>query len=213
MMRSDDLIEGLVDDLRPIAPRGSLWQRVVQWLTWALLSGSLLALVLGLRSDLQSAVTSLEMWISVAALVVICVVSVVVAMQLSIPQASRPRYIYLIPLIGLSVWGLLVAASGLALGAWGDGSFTYKCARDILFFSAFPGWMLYRLVTRNYPTSSNWSAVAVTVASASVGAIGAHFVCANDGPVHVLLWHGLPVLALLGTMLIFARFLFRPYSG
>lgn len=120
----------------------------------------------------------------------------------------NPVLLALAPML-LGGW---VVMALLRLGATGSAAgpgFGWFCLYDILFVGLLPGALLFFMIRRAAPQRLNLSAWLVLVAGATFGALGAHLSCANDGPLHVLFWHILPVLVIGSLGVTLGRRLMR----
>lgn len=73
-------------------------------------------------------------------------------------------------------------------------SFGGLCASEIFLFALIPALLLFGVVKRGAVLSKEKTGLAVVLASSGVGALAVQFTCHNNSPVHLLLWHVLPVV-------------------
>ena len=211
-MPTDQFLDSLAADLRPVEPRRDTRDLAV----FAALAAVELAAFLTLDVkfvDLAAAVSSPSFWWKLTGLGLITLVSVVTAIR-SFDPAKSPR-------LGLRLGALLIASAlvtGLALDlsyptqatvlerlAWQDG---LRCVASMVGLSIPAIMALGYLMRRGAPTDRAGTSVAGGVAAASWGAFVFAFACPHFDPLYVVTWY------MVGTagIVIAARYAFLAVS-
>jgi hypothetical protein len=212
-MTNELLIRALVADARPVRRLPPPEVRCVRWLGLALALTVTAALQFDLRADLAYLLGAHPLFsIDVACLLLLGLLSARSAFLLSVP-APRSSSTLALPLAGFALW-LVLLASQLALpGALQPGT-GWACVLRIAGLGApalFTCWLLLRGAA---PLAPGCAGLFMALASFSFSALASRLLCARDGALHLLLWHGLPVLVLAGlTALVARRFLRRAVAS
>ncbi len=206
-MNSEQLIQDLVRDARPVrrlAPVG------VRWLLWVIvvaLSVSLIPdILLGVRPDLAQVFHRGCSSLQVCLLTLAAIVSGWAVIALGVPGRAQNPLSRWMPVAALFAWILVIVVSGLASGM-GRCGFSPGCFGSIALVGALPAAFLYFVCRRSAPLRPVWTGVLLMGAAAAAGALGTQFSCSNESPLHLLVWHVLPVIALGATGIILGRFI------
>lgn len=197
---TNDLIGKLSEGLAPVKRIAPAWLRatVFSVLTIAVVMGAIALFTEGLRPD-WTVMLSAHLCQS-AGIFMAGVLAAVAAAILSVPDTRmRPH-----------VWGMLGLASGIwlvviveqlqqgwpGLSAVGE----RNCLTDLVLLGVLPVAAAFFMATRAAPVWRGWAGYAMTLSACSFAALGMRFICANEEPAHLLVWHFLPVfvLALFG---------------
>jgi hypothetical protein len=210
-MNTDRLIHDLAQHATPVKRLETPTLRLLKWMLAALLCVGVGVATLGLRQDLVAAIRNPLYLIQLAAMLSLAFLSALSALMLSVPGYLSPRR-WLLPLITLLLWlGTLVRALTGATDL--SGGLGLSCARDIFVLAAMPAivlaWMLRKGAVLN-PLQTGFCAL---IGSGALGALAAQFICSNDGPLHLLLWHFAPTLAIGLLGLSIGRYLFPWRNG
>jgi hypothetical protein len=204
-MASDDLIDRLTRDLKPVRPR----RPGRELLALGVLGVSELALSLWLgmsRPDMPVAMEMPSFWWKLGSLGLIALVGAVVAV-LSLNPAASPRR-------GLRLLGtilFLTLAGGWVIDAardgwpalvsrlnWHDG---LKCVTKMSLLSIPAVIALGLLMRRGAPTDTAGSSMASGIAAAAWGAFVFVFACPYDDPFYIMVWYAVGC----GLVTLFSR--------
>jgi hypothetical protein len=205
-MRTDQLIEHLTNELKPVRRR-SPWSDALALLV---LCAAELALFLGMgmmRSDMPVAMHRPSFWWKIATLGLIGLVSGTVAIMSLDPARSPRRGLrWIVALIAVSL------ASGWLLDASRDGFSTLinrlhwvnglQCFCNVVVLSVPAIIGLGFLMRRGAPTDPAGTALAAGLTAAAWGAFVFVFACPFDDPLYVAVWYSLGC----GAVTLFARF-------
>lgn len=197
------LVDRLVADVRPVRPLRA--RRLLA--AWGIAQAvALIALVgHGLRPDIGTILHRPLFVAQVSALVA----SGTLTAWLAIRGAFPDRHAWSLPVaavIALGVAGLVPFATSAA--RWPDAAFVaigVPCSTMTVMTAAAPWLVLLLLVGRGAPVMPARTGLLAGVAAFLLAAAGMRAACALDDPLHLLVWHGMPVLlggavsALLGA--------------
>ncbi len=119
-------------------------------------------------------------------------ISSISALQMSIPNI-KTHYFKKIIFINLALWLISIIYffinSTYALAGWG-----FNCAQEIVLTSVIPSVSIYFILKKASTLNRSVVGWLVLTAGASYGALAAHFSCSMTNPLHILVWHSIPVL-------------------
>ncbi|NIJ65322.1 hypothetical protein FHR20_002284 [Sphingomonas leidyi] len=211
-MNTDDLIAQLSEDVPPVR-RGAVGLRLVLGiLLGALVSGTALVLVLGIRPDLGLAMRGPAFWMKWGYTFSLALAAIVMTVQLARPDSARLRWTWLlaVPVVllgGLGVAELARTPPGLWLAMWLGHSWMI-CPWLVLALAMpiFIGllWSFRRLA----PTRLRAAGAAAGLAAGAFAATVYCMHCPEVSAIFVLTWYSLGILlaasigALLGPRLL-----------
>ena len=192
-MRTDQLVDRLAGDLKPVRRRSAGGDAAILGLAGAVE----LALVLGLglmRPDMPTAMQQPSFWWKLGSLGVIAGVSGVVAVLSFDPVRSPRRGLrWLLALVAVCLAvGWFIDASGAGLPAlaarlrWRDG---LGCVAKMVVLSVPAVIGLGLLMRRGAATDAGGTALASGVAAAAWGAFVFVFACPVDDPLYIAAWY------------------------
>lgn len=209
-MSTDNLIERLAGDLKPVRPRAPALEAGLLALVCAIELAGFLAIGMA-RPDLAEAVKQPVLWWKFGALGLLAVLGFSTALRSFSPQGSARAGLMAI---------LVLAVVSLAVG-WGfdttrpqtadlitrlDPSDGLNCLGYVLGLSLPPLVLLGVLMRRAAATDPQRSAAAVGLGSAAWAAWVFVFACPHDDPLYVVFWYALACSAIcLATYLILPR--------
>ena len=202
---TDQLIDRLVAEASPVRRLVDPRRRAAVWTALALVCVALGVIHYGVRRDIDGAMSSFVPFLLRVPLIAATMwLSVVTALRLSIPGADQRAWTRWWPLLLL---GALVAVSAAELtlasvaGEVGSPLRAWGCVRKLTFVGALPALGAIVLIRRAAPIDPVWTALLGLVAAGAAGALTSELACPVRAPMHVMLWHVLPiaVYAALGT--------------
>lgn len=203
----DALIDGLVDELKPVRPRrtghGSLWV-ALGWTGGA----AALILIAGIRHDLMLGRMPMLSMLSFWLIAAVGLAATWSAIRMGMPGVGRDyggwRWAGLVALaLPLSALLLSMGDSHAAMESARMGVGTYCLAKALL--AGFGvGAALFAWLKTGAPTSPRRAGLVVGLAAGSAGATIVALHCATDNIIHIALWHGLAIAlsALAGRFLL-----------
>ncbi|AGS25730.1 NrsF family protein [Rhizobium etli] len=203
MTKTDDLIERLASDLKPV-PRNALWRRFALGILPALgLSLLLMLIILGPRVDMPNVLTLPVFWIKSAYNALIAAAAFAAVFRLSRPDGSKGRFFGLLALIfaamaAVAVIQLLMAPSE-SYRLLIMGSSALHCPPLIAGFAipVYAGtvWALRRAA----PVDLRLTGFVAGIAAGGAGAWVYSWFCTENGMPFVLIWYTLGIL-LIGAV-------------
>jgi hypothetical protein len=204
-VRTEELIRSLAKEAGPVRRLPSWLIRTVSWLVLAVVSGVAVVAGIGARSDLADVLSTPAFALGSVLLVLTAFTAAAGALILAVPGAERSAVIRWLPVtaaIAALTWVagelVTVAASGGGVGRFGA---SWGCVERTVWVGVVPGIVLFAMVGRAAPLRAAWAGMLALLATGAVGVLGTNVLCPVDRPLHLLLWHVLPmpVLAALGA--------------
>lgn len=209
-MRTDQLIERLISELKPVRPR-KVWADAIALVA---LGAVELGLLLGMvRPDIPMATHQPSFWWKLISLGLIAMVSGSVAI-LSLDPVRKPRRgkRWIVALIGLCLavgWILDASRDGFAtLLARLDWPTGLECVYQMVTLSVPAVIGLGLLMRRGASTDPSGTALAAGLAAAAWGAFVFVFACPFDDPFYVAVWYSLGC----GAVTLVARLILPPLT-
>lgn len=198
-LTTEELIERLAADLRPVGFVGTPLRRTLRWLLISLPWVIVVILVMGLRPDLRVRLGDPRWVLEEAAAAATAVTAAIAAFSAEIP--GRGRRVRLLPLPPLALWlatlgqGCLQAwishnPAGLILHA------DWRCLPGVLIVGLLPGIVLAFMLLRGSPIAPVLTSALGGLAAAALGAAGLRLVHEVDASLMVLIWQGGPMVGL-----------------
>lgn len=206
-MKTENFINALVNQAEPVKRLRSPTIRFLRWLIAAMfcLGGEIL--LLGLRSDLHSVAFTPRFSFQALLICGLALLSALSAFLLSVPDKKNPA-LDALPIVTGVAW-----AGALLLGIFGSDSANaglgFTCIRDIVALGLLPGALLFFMLMQAAPLRLGKVGFFAMLSVGALGAFGTQFICKNDDPLHILLWHYLPMLVLGGAGIMVGRILLR----
>jgi hypothetical protein len=201
---TDRLIDRLVAEASPVRRLVDPRRRAAVWTALALVCIAFGVIHYGVRRDIDGAMSFVPFLLRVPLIAATMWLSVVTALRLAIPGADQRAWTRWWPLLLL---GVLVAVSAAELtlagiaGEVGSPLRAWACVRKLTLVGALPALGAIVLIRRAAPIDPVWTALLGLIAAGAAGALTSELACPVRAPMHVMLWHVLPiaVYAALGT--------------
>jgi hypothetical protein len=197
-LRTDELIDRLVADAEPVRPLLSPARRAVLWSVVAGICVALGVLYFGLRRDAAEAWYSTGVVLRLVLLAATTWLAVVTAFRLSVPGDDLRAWSRWWPLALLGILVAVVSAEvvmGVVAGDPGSPLMAWRCVRKAAFVGAVPAILAIVLIHRASALEPRWTALLGVLAAGAAGALTSELACPIHAPIHILLWHVLPVAA------------------
>ena len=207
-MNTDQLIEQLTGELTPVSRRLSAAQRVTLWVAVALLCVAIGLAHFGVRRDIADAWRTTDLLLRVVLLASTAWLAVLTAFRLSVPGEDTRAWSRLWPLAILLVLVAVGTAEVFYAAAVGDPGAplrAWTCARKVAFTGTVPAVLAIVLILRAAPLEPTWAAMLGVLAAGAAGALTSELACPIRTPMHILLWHILPVALSAGLGLAVGR--------
>jgi hypothetical protein len=212
-VRTEDLIQQLAAEAAPVRRLPHVAVRAAGWLVFAALSLVVVMLLMGVRRELGDTVDRVDFTIEAALLLLTAVSALIGALLVSIPGAGISGRIRWTP-VALGIACVIIAAGELAYAAVtgapaGQLTFAWHCVYKTTSVAIVPGILLFVMVRRSAPLHAAWAGTLAVLATAAIGVLGANIICPNDRPLHMLLWHVLPLMLFAGAGAALGKWLLR----
>lgn len=206
-MKTEDFIHEIAEGSRPVRQLDS---PVVRFVRWSLISFLCLGVglaVFGVRPDLESVVQTPSFFLQGFFALSLAVLSALSAFILSVPDKRKP-WLHIVPGTTLVLWlGVIVQVFITSNGI--HGGLGLSCIRDIVVLGLLPGAFLFLMIGKAAPLKIGRVGLLAGLSVAALGALGTQFICRNDDPLHILLWHYVPVLLLGGIGFFLGRLILK----
>lgn len=205
-MRTQELIDRLVADVEPVKPLLSPARRAVVWSVVAGICVILGVLYFGLRRDAAEAWYSTAVVLRLVLLAATAWLAVVTAFRLSVPGHDSRAWSRWWPLALVGVLVALVCAEvivGVVMGDTDSPLRAWRCVRKVAFVGAIPAVLAVVFIQRANALDPRWAALLGVLGAGAAGALTSELACPIHAPIHILLWHILPVAAsaVIGALL------------
>jgi hypothetical protein len=197
-MSENDFINKLASEHSKVERSPSTGSRFFKWLLICLFSLSIGISTLGLREDWTTLFNSPILLIQNLFIFISFIMSGLVAIKLSTPGAIKGKrgktFIYLV----ISIWSLILICLGLFNGAE-ISNFTkvgFSCIKDIIIIGIIPGMALFFFILQGVLLKRSLASFLAMLSAFGLGAFGVQFTCHNDDPIHIFMWHFLPLILL-----------------
>lgn len=209
MKKTEDLISSLSSDLTSVTVLESPMKRFIRWCCVAVASLLVGIAFIGLRDNFGMAVKDFMWWMNTLFMTFIAFSSAVSAFVLSAPGMDQSFLLRWMPIFSLLGWGIAFFF-GIFQQTTPDAGAGLLCIRDMIVIGVIPGVALFVMVIQGVVFKRPLAGIYCFLAIAGLGSLGTQFICASDSPLHLLVWHFLPVfvLGLIGSFvgnLIFKR--------
>lgn len=215
-MATNDVIDALVRDLRPVSPLPLPPVRLRRWLMASAALGAATVAMIGRRGDLAAAMFSQPFQAHVAFLVLAAVSSAAASLALAIPGEPVRGWHRAAPAVALGVWLAWLAGELMPLAAAGAAAWPaagWGCVAKTFAIGATPGLILAIMIGRGAPGDVRATVTFAALAAAAVGALGVELTCPLNGPMHLLLWHAGPVMVIVLLAALFGRAAFVAFAA
>ncbi|MAN78220.1 MAG: RNA polymerase subunit sigma [Rhizobiales bacterium] len=206
-MNNPDLIDRLVDDLRPTRGGTPQWMLACAVTAGAIIAAIMMVFWIGLRTDILTAPGTAMFWIKLGYTSVLALLGLAAAMALSRPEKDSWPGLW-------AVGGVFALTLAGGLWQWGNapeavrpvlifGSTALVCPFFIVAFSAPVLAIMLAVMRRLAPANPTLAGLAAGLASGGAGASVYAFHCGEYGMLFLALWYsvGVGLVALSGALL------------
>jgi len=211
-MATDDLINQLTADLKPVRRLPAPIVRVLCVLAFTIvvLAAAIALLTHGPRADLMTMLGRVGYLSQNISFLVAGIFAGLAAFRLSVPDVKIRPGTYALIFLATAIWLVHIIALSFEGGLDGVEVAQRNCLTDLSLFMVVPLAATAFMLTRGAPIWRGWAGYAMVLSIGSFCAIGMRFLCPNDQPAHLLVWHFMPVMvfALIGIFL--GKILLKP---
>ncbi|MBB4402415.1 MULTISPECIES: NrsF family protein [Rhizobium/Agrobacterium group] len=198
MRKTEDIIDQLAGDLKPV--RAFALERRLAFAALPALGVSLLLMVviLGLRSDMNDAMTEPGFWVKSAYNAVLAVAAFFALMRLARPEGDRGGLFAWLAVIFVAMAVIALVQLGFAVpGTYRTlilGSSALHCPFLIVAF-ALPLFIAnFAVLKRSAPADPMFAGFVAGIAAGAAGAWVYSWFCTENGMAFVLIWYSLGIL-------------------
>lgn len=212
-MDTDQLIKKLVSE----GPRKSLphpMKQTAYWLTGTVLFLVAVSIFSGLRADIMDKIIEPLYLMELGLVLTMGISTALAAFCLSRPDAHQKEWIKYTPFAAALLWAGVAFWDSIGTFGW-DGIFysmelgQFDCPTHILMYSLPPGIAIFMIVRKGAPIQCCWAGAMATWSVTSFGYLCMRLIEMNDDPVHLLVWHALPIMLMCVIGMILGKFSFR----
>jgi hypothetical protein len=193
-MKTDFLIEKLSQSNRPVQRLSSPSVSFAKWVVVSFFCVGIGASLFGIRTDLEEVVFQYGFTSQVFCSLGLALLSALSAFILSVPDKEK-TWVSVLPIATLVLWFISISQSFYVVD-FVNGGIGLSCIRDIVVLSFIPTVVLFLMLRRAAPLQKGRVGVFAGLSVAALGAVGTQFICHNDDPLHVIMWHYIPVLGI-----------------
>lgn len=205
-MTTERLIHELAAKGQPVRRIAHPVISLLRWMLVAVVCLGVGILALGPRPDLEAAFqnpTSLVVGLLTLALGASAAFS---AFTMSVPGMDR-RWLRAVPAVILSLGIVVLAFSAVAVENPHAG-LGIVCVARIFALAALPNALLLTMLRKSAALHAGTAGVFATLSAAALGTFGVQLVCVHDDPLHILVWHFVPMMFLCGAGFLLGRLWF-----
>ncbi len=203
----DQLIHELAQDAKPVKRLLPHQVRFGIWLGFAVLFIVVGTQLLGIRPDLVDQLQNRSFLIQFILAAAAALISASSAFALSVPGAERRFWTRLAPMVVLTAWvGWMVYrmvsfVSDPAIWLSVIRHYSFEEIGTGLALASAPGVLLFLMVRRAAPLRPQWAGGFALIAAGSMSSLGGQLTCDSPCPIHAVVLHLMPMLAvgLLGV--------------
>jgi hypothetical protein len=202
-MKTEDLIVALARSAAPVRPLRPPRVRFAAWSVIAIALAAVAVIVIGPRHDLSAALTRPVFDVSLLALLAAAALGAVTALTLGVPGAERSPVQRILPIVAIVLWTLiwlaLTIVTSSSAAARAVRPVHWACLAEIAVLSAATGGALLMMIRRAAPLRPAWAASLAALSAVAVGSAATQVICPIDAPLHQLVGHVGPAVA-IGTL-------------
>ena len=211
-MRTDDLIQQLAVDVKPVQCLRPPVFRLGRWLLLSVPWVAAVVYVMGLRPDLAARLGDMRWLVEQGAALATAIMAAMAALCAGVP--GRPRWEHYLPLLPLAVW-LGVLAQGCLQSWLSTGSAglalqpDWQCLPGIMFVGLGPAVVMAIMIFRGSPIEPVRTTALGALAAGGLAAVGLRLFHQQDASLMVLVWQAGTVIGLTLIASLFGRRLLR----
>lgn len=209
-MKTDDLINQLGEQAKPVKPLRSPLMRAMLWLFMLGICMLIGIVIVGLRPDFYDMMMHPVFILEMVSLLIAGIFAIIATFQLSIPcEKVYPSTWALLGVSSLLLFTRMVIcfiyATPEGIAAYASSLIGMPVIGKSLVISALPAGVLFWLIKKGAPVRIGLTAIAALLALASFAAMGCRSICPMNDPAYIFIWHGLPLMILIIIGLLVGR--------
>lgn len=214
-MRTDDLIDKLSAELKPVKPLLSPLRLTAIFSIMGLILVALSFLVMSRRSDLQDQFSNPVFLADITFSFLLAVFALALSAHLSRPgqqnRVKKMSTVTIATLVAVLVYdGFRVAQLSQGQIHLGLNLSGLDCFFAVLGYAVILGVALIAVLRKGASMNPKLSGLVVATACVSFGNVAIAFFCGSENGMHILVWHFVaPMIAALGCGLVAGRYLLR----
>ena len=193
-MKTNDLINSLSQDVKKVEVVKFTATDLLKVFAVGLLCVVASVSVQGIRIDMQDQMSRWTYWLETVLMIVLGLTSILGAMDLSIPSKENTK-ISTLPILPAFV---LLAIVVYSLVKYSNPSYVlangFGCVSQILASALLPAGFLFWMARRAAALKRDKVGLLVALSGLSFGLLTVQLSCYDSSPLHILVWHLLPVL-------------------
>jgi hypothetical protein len=190
------LIERLTAQAAPVRRLLDPLRRASLWVAVAAVCVCLGLVHFGIRHDMAAMWHSPGFLLRIGLLISTMWLSVVTAFRLAVPGREGRVWARWLPIVALAALVAIAAGevvSAAMTGTMGSPLRSWLCIRKVAFVGIVPAGLAVFLIQRAATLEPRWTALLGVLAAGAAGALTAEIACPIKPPLHILLWHIMPV--------------------
>lgn len=198
-LRTDELIQHLASNVRPVRCLRSPFARTSIWVAWSLPWVVAVVFIMGLRPDIDARLSDVRWLTEQGAALATAITAAMAALCAGVP--GRPHWERLIPLVPLAVWlGTLGQGCIQDWVSHGDAALVlrqdWQCLPRIIFIGAGPAVAMTALILRGSAIAPALTVAFGALAAGGLAAVGLRLFHQEDASLMVLVWQAGTVFGL-----------------
>ncbi len=214
-MTTKKTIDALTSDLQPSPKLAGPACRAARWIAIAVTFLVVSSLVEGWRGDWMARMVTIPFLAEILFTLLAGATAALAVFYLSVPDSRPRRWLVALAVAPFLIWLGLMAIFSFYLPDMLPTKILHEFthhfeAWKLLAYGLLPGLLIFVMLKRAAPLHPGLTGLLAVVAITSLSAIACRLTCPVDDPLHVLVWHTLPVFlsGLLGVLLgkLFLKF-------
>lgn len=195
-----NLISELSKDCTPVKPLPNPLLRFVRWLLISCLCIGAGVSLVGIRQDVKLAVSNMNFIVQSLFIFGLSLSSALGAFMLSVPSERKSAWAKYFPIVPVGLWlcalFLNVGVDFVRQVSFEFGMNGMYCFGEIILFALVPAALIFAMLRKAAPINQTWSGFLALISAGSLAAIGSQLTCSSTDPLHLLIWHYLPVVSI-----------------
>lgn len=192
---TEDLIDSLCCELKPVCVLSHPLKRVIPWLILAILYVCLSVCIIGFRFDINTMMHKSTFVFELFFVAIMAISASLSSVWLCVPDMRGQKWMVAVPFTlfsMFSVWMILRAILDpfhIPLFQW------HFCLQGSVIFGVLPAVTIFLLSLKGRTTHPHILSIMISLAIGSLGYIGLRLVCASEDIGHIFFTHTAPYIA------------------
>ena len=206
---TDDFIDGLCGDLKPVKPLAHPLKRILPFAVLAALFVAIATYFVGVRPDVGERLQDSSFLIETILVAFIVITSAIASAYLSVPDARGKKWLIALPFTGLGIFALWSAIRGYTEGMKMPKLHIDHCMGEGVFMAVVPLLVAVFIIRKGATTSPKLSAIMNVLFAGGLGYLALRFTCMMDTIGHSLVSHMLPYIVIGTALGLFSQKLYK----